>query len=680
MVDSPMTSNMDSNNPVWKTFQPTADIHDDIPDDARSGIGWMKLYINVSQEVRGKHLAMMIQQSVASEIYLNGQRIRQYGKISEVPAEIKAYDPRWEPFILNFSSDSIQVLAIRFAVQPGLRYAKYYGVTNPFLSASVMRNDYAQVKYRSIYMRPWMDMFMTGIIFMVFILHMAFYLMNPDQKANLFFSLSALFSCIDSTFQSYYYYVAQADQKYSTAILVSILHSFSFILMLASILIFLKKGRSKLLWIMTGLLTVGIFLAALWYDNGIKILVPVQLFTYLIIIAISYKAKKNHVHGAGILIIGFSIAVLSFFIFLFGASLDNLDHRYISSLFDQKSFFFLLYLLGPPGALSIFLANDFARTSKRLQQKLDEVELLSEKNVAAEKEKQEILSSQNQQLELKVQERTAELNRSLIQVKATQAQLVQSEKMASLGELTAGIAHEIQNPLNFVNNFSEVSTELIAELKEALNKDKTEEAIEIANDIDSNLEKINHHGKRADAIVKGMLQHSRTSSGQKEPTDINALADEYLRLSFHGLRAKDKVFNATIPIAIGTDFDDSIGKVDVIPQDIGRVLLNLFNNAFYVVSEKFKLNLEDYEPTLTVSTKKVGSKLEIRVKDNGNGIPASVKEKIFQPFFTTKPTGQGTGLGLSLSYDIVKAHGGELKVETKEGEGCTFIVQLPEQD
>ena len=284
----------------------------------------------------------------------------------------------------------------------------------------------------------------------------------------------------------------------------------------------------------------------------------------------------------------------------------------------------------------------------------------------------------NAELEILVKERTKELEKSLAELKSTQNQLIQSEKMASLGELTAGIAHEIQNPLNFVNNFSEVSNELIDEMKDELKKGNYKDAEEIADDVKQNLEKINHHGKRADAIVKGMLQHSRSSSGVKEPTDINALCDEYLRLCYHGLRAKDKSFNATMK----TDFDNSIGKINILSQDIGRVVLNLLTNAFYVVDEKKTLRQAQgdthYEPTVSISTKKVNGKVEIRVTDNGNGIPQKVLDKIFQPFFTTKPTGQGTGLGLSLSYDIVtKGHGGELKVETKEGEGTEFTIILP---
>jgi signal transduction histidine kinase len=258
-------------------------------------------------------------------------------------------------------------------------------------------------------------------------------------------------------------------------------------------------------------------------------------------------------------------------------------------------------------------------------------------------------------------------------LKSTQAQLIQSEKMASLGELTAGIAHEIQNPLNFINNFSEVNTELLVEMKGEIDKGNIDDAKTIAIDVIDNEQKINHHGKRADAIVKGMLQHSRISTGQKELTDINALADEYLRLSYHGMRARDKSFNATLQ----TDFDSSLGKINIGPQDIGRVLLNLYNNAFYAVSEKKKQQPEGYDSSVSVSTKKVDGKISISVKDNGDGISQKVIEKIFQPFFTTKPTGQGTGLGLSLSYDIIKAHGGEIKVETREGEGAEFIIWLP---
>jgi signal transduction histidine kinase len=297
----------------------------------------------------------------------------------------------------------------------------------------------------------------------------------------------------------------------------------------------------------------------------------------------------------------------------------------------------------------------------------------AKKEADAIKQQNEELTKLNKEIEKQKQQ----LEDALNNLKNTQAQLIYSEKMASLGELTAGIAHEIQNPLNFVNNFSEVNKEMIDEATEEINKGNVDEVKNILNDIKANEEKINHHGKRADAIVKSMLQHSRKSSGVKEPADINALCDEYLRLSYHGMRAKDKSFNADFK----TEFDERIGKINIVPQDMGRMLLNLINNAFYAVNEKFTAYrsplTDNYKPLVSVQTKEVDNKIEIRVVDNGNGIPQNIIDKIFQPFFTTKPTGEGTGLGLSLSYDIIKAHSGEIKVQTKEGEGSTLIIQLP---
>jgi two-component system, NtrC family, sensor kinase len=342
-------------------------------------------------------------------------------------------------------------------------------------------------------------------------------------------------------------------------------------------------------------------------------------------------------------------------------------YKRFDGIFDTAIFFAI--------AWAIFMYITFRKQKKALE--LERIKALT-------REKQfQITESLKASLEVQVAERTAELTKqkeelqsALNELQETQAQLIQSEKMASLGELTAGIAHEIQNPLNFVNNFSEVSIELIQEMAEELQKGDLEEVKALADDIKSNLEKINHHGKRADGIVKGMLQHSRNNTGNKELTDINVLADEYLRLSFHGLRAKDKTFNSDFK----TELDPNIPKLMVVPQDLGRVLLNLFNNAFFAVNDKYKKTKEDgieYLPEVTVKTSQNANTIQITVKDNGIGIPEELKNKIFQPFFTTKPTGQGTGLGLSLSYDIVKAHGGELKVYSEPGEGTSFELLLP---
>ena len=280
-----------------------------------------------------------------------------------------------------------------------------------------------------------------------------------------------------------------------------------------------------------------------------------------------------------------------------------------------------------------------------------------------------LLKRQNDQIETQ----RKDLEKTVSDLRTTQKQLIQSEKMASLGELTAGIAHEIQNPLNFVNNFSEVNTELIGEMEQEIDEGDLAEVKVLAADIKINQEKISQHGKRADFIVKGMLQHSRSNAGEREPTNLNVLSDEFFKLSFHGLRAKDKSFNAEMV----THFDEKLPKVSVVQQDMGRVMLNLINNAFYAVNQKAKTAGTNYKPTVELSTFKVNGHIEIKVKDNGDGIPQKVIEKIFQPFFTTKPTGQGTGLGLSLSYDIIQAHNGTIDVDTREGEYTEFKITLP---
>lgn len=340
-------------------------------------------------------------------------------------------------------------------------------------------------------------------------------------------------------------------------------------------------------------------------------------------------------------------------------------HQEWNNYFDTAILFSIIWFF------AMFFVN-------RKQRKDMEKERL--KAIELEKEflQSEILK---EKLEIQVAERTAEilgqkeeLQKTLDELKTTQAQLIQSEKMASLGELTAGIAHEIQNPLNFVNNFSEVSSELLDEMNEEIVKGDFDEVKNIANDIKKNLEKINFHGKRADSIVKGMLQHSRIGNNVKEPTNINKLADEYLRLAYHGLRAKDKSFNADLV----TDFDENLPKINVLTQEIGRVLLNLFTNAFYATHQMQKKLGEGYKPIVSVKTELKEKGIEITVKDNGIGIPGTIKDKIMQPFFTTKPSGEGTGLGLSLSYDIVvKGHGGTIAIDSRENDYTVFTILLP---
>ena len=334
-------------------------------------------------------------------------------------------------------------------------------------------------------------------------------------------------------------------------------------------------------------------------------------------------------------------------------------------------------ILGDGRGLSQEETEALAKALKSLDKEITILEFKLDRTEKVKRTTSILLEETIEELEQKrkdVEKTNEALKKSLEDLKSAQAQLIQSEKMASLGELTAGIAHEIKNPLNFVNNFADVSGELLEEMKEELQKGNNDEASEIAEDVIQNLEKILHHGRRADSIVKGMLLHSRTSEGKKEPTDINALVDEYLRLAFHGLKAKDKSLNADME----TDFDETIGMLTIVPQDIGRVLLNLITNAFYAVEEKNKIQDEkNYKPKVSVSTTLKNGNVVIAVIDNGSGIPKDVIDKIFQPFFTTKPTGEGTGLGLSLSYDIVKAHGGDITVASESGKGTTFSVTLP---
>ncbi|RSK40850.1 histidine kinase [Hymenobacter perfusus] len=353
---------------------------------------------------------------------------------------------------------------------------------------------------------------------------------------------------------------------------------------------------------------------------------------------------------------------------LLSGSLSNSFLREYKGLFSNSQGFAIIWLV------------TFVLIARKQKKQLEAERVRRE---AEEKERREI-AAQNAVLERMVAERTSsltlqteELQHALEELRTTQAQLIQSEKMASLGELTAGIAHEIQNPLNFVTNFSDVSAELVMELEEEQQRPERDQELEaeLLADLKQNLQKITHHGQRAASIVRGMLEHSRASTGERQPTDLNVLADEYLRLAYHGLRAKDKSFNATLT----TDFASPLPKIEAVAQDLGRVLLNLFTNAFYAVQKRKEQGETGYAPTVRVATRALpGGGVEVRVHDNGTGIPETVRQKIFQPFFTTKPTGEGTGLGLSLSYDIVtKGHAGTLAVETEEGQGTEFIVTLP---
>ena len=621
----------------------------------RHQIAWFRKRLRADSNLNDA-LVLNITQSGASEIYLDGKLLHKLGVVSAEPNEVVYHNPYQA--LLSFPLQTKeQVLSIRFLNEQE-KYPVYIGHQgNISLHVSTLGNAHSKDAFKNgliVTVKNVKDRYyiVLGISILLFILFSSFFFFFPSEKVNGYFALSVFFLSLFIVFVLLW--LDTPGKAFAIVFSWSIFSIISYLLLLFCSYKIFNYKIGFFFWVIVAASVVAIPMLFLFRGDFISPAIGVLLL--LEIIRISIKSISTNKKGA-IIFLTFSGITLIYWI------------CYLTNLFPFLAQYAPFAFLITPIGLAFYLGYSFGARSQALQLKLAEVEQLS-------KEKQFILLSQNETLEQKVKERTSALNQTLENLKSTQSQLIQSEKMASLGELTAGIAHEIQNPLNFVNNFSEVSNELINEMKTEFKKGDTEEGFAIADDIKQNLEKILHHGKRADAIVKGMLQHSSSGSGKKEPTDINKLADEYLRLAYHGLRAKDKSFNATLK----TDFDETVGNINVIPQDIGRVILNLITNAFYAVDEKKKatnLKGENYEPTVSINTKKSGDKVLITVSDNGNGIPALLVDKIFQPFFTTKPTGEGTGLGLSLSYDIVKAHGGEIKVTTKENDGTVFTIQLP---
>jgi signal transduction histidine kinase len=633
------------------------------------GVGWYQKGFDVPVSFRGKPVALHTAQFGASEIFLDGKLIQRYGVVGSSIEDEKIFVPR-KPIIISLDSQSHHTLLVHYSNL----HANRAGYANKHLGFRLLISP-PEVKPQAD-----IDNFTSlsvsiGIIFIFSIYFFFVWFFYPKRLASLITMLLLLNFCV--VFTSIYFKFKESEWEpllrasNTTSITAAWLNPF---FLLALYALYYRGNMPRRTWLIIVGMVVCVF--AVLNPHFAFLLGVVSILVYFEIVRMFILGIRNNATGFWILLIGFLIQQAGLFIIVI--DVFNWFPVYTPQLLLVQLIF---PQLGIPLTYALHLAWEFRSANRDLRLQLIHVNELSQKNLEQEQEKQQLLASQNETLEIQVQERTAALSKSLSELKSTQSQLIQTEKMASLGELTAGIAHEIQNPLNFVNNFSDVNKELIEELKAERKKPKAERdeqlESEILNDLRENEEKINHHGKRADAIVKGMLQHSRQSSGQKESTDINKLADEYLRLSYHGLRAKDKSFNADFK----TDFDESIGKINIIPQDIGRVLLNLFNNAFYAVNEKQKdegeKQKEAYNPTVSLSTKKSDDYIEIHVKDNGNGIPQKISDKIFQPFFTTKPTGEGTGLGLSLSYDIVKAHGGEIKVESKEGEGSEFVVMLP---
>jgi signal transduction histidine kinase len=645
---------------AWVKFRP-ADIDKSLADNNGRREGWFKTYIKVDSSMMYKPIHFKFGLFGAGALYIDGKLIQTYGVAGKDKKGYREFTPNHRVPI-QFTLDTAGVHELSLHIVDYLvpleneKYSKgwFVGIWD-----KTTADEYAKhVEEEPFFNTLWLT---VGALLCILFWALAF--QNRDEKnlrliaitSTSLLALSITVWMPHNAFASFFLMII--TNEYLSVIAMK----FFFV---SSILLVVNIFKRKITWILKlifGLYLVSTVIDFIYPDSFW--FMSITYFALAFIINIYYVISSwKSLKGAqwfivaGVLLTYLLITTLLSIGFL---RTDLLQQTLLGLLFTG-------IFLSLPISLLFFISFRFKEFIKDVQFNAQQVVQLSE-----EKKLQAV--AQQKLLELEVERQTLELRTSIETLKATQFQLVQSEKMASLGELTAGIAHEIQNPLNFVNNFSEVNSELIAEMKDALNKGNVEEAKNIADDINDNEQKIIFHGKRADGIVKGMLQHSRSNSGVKEPTAINALADEYLRLAYHGLRAKDKTFNATMK----TNYDESIGKINIIPQDMGRVILNLITNAFYATSERKKMEGGSYEPTVSVSTKKMIDKVFITVTDNGNGIPQKIIDKIFQPFFTTKPSGEGTGLGLSLSYDIVKAHQGELSVVSNEEEGTTFQIILP---
>ncbi|WP_236032620.1 ATP-binding protein [Algoriphagus pacificus] len=634
----------------WIKINPS-DITEPLPDSLwNQGHGWFRAYFKADSTFYFNPWYLQLYSWGAAEVYIDGKLINRFGTFSTDPNKEVRYNPLLKEYTpIWLSPKDTHLIAVRFSYHPAKRYYEIMddesfllGFRLSFISQELddIRNNQISESKLKFYL-------LFGIYFVVFILHGYLYYLFREQKENLLVAVLLLLLLINDYVQ-FYFEFTQFDRLITFFVfkIIVVVRIAVFFLLPYTLVIFFKLEKfEKLKFLPFFAPLIFLLFQVLNIDNVWPIVSPAILILNLILLLI---ARKRKIKGVGFITFGFIGMVLFLIIpLVFESIIDINIYDFTPPIFWDISFLTIL-----PLSMTFLIAYKMGKMYTSLEDM--------------------------------VESRTEALEISLNELKSTQAQLIQSEKMASLGELTAGIAHEIQNPLNFVNNFSEVNRELISELKEEIEKGDLEEVKLIATDIEANEEKINLHGKRADAIVKGMLEHSKRGSGQKELTNLNALAEEFLRLSYQSFLAKEPEFKCELK----TDLASDLPQVSVIPQDIGKVLLNLINNAFYAVNEKANSTPKDYKPEVTVKTTKTKSPLgdsrlpdgqvgvEISVQDNGSGIPDSIKEKIFQPFFTTKPTGSGTGLGLSLSYDIIKAHGGELKVESEERKGTIFIIQF----
>lgn len=661
----------------WKKAWPGDEI-DPTSVDWPDNRAWFRATFRPKQAQIGQDLSLTIDQFGSSEIYLDGKRL----------AVLKpaAFDSggsqrlvRYLPF--HVVDTNRHVLAIRYQFRRDPVYVKT--MIKP-LNIGVQEANKAGIdSVESHKMSGFASAVMVSVFALLSFLHLLFYRANKTGRVNrtLALTMLAFFVCTLADELSDHAGTLTFLSINDLVIYLSLPAAFALLLM--AVYQYLRIRYSWLFYVVLASLVANL-LYQLVADTafGTYSWVPYAL-TFADYIRVSWLGRRSGDADArlpwnSLRLALYCLLFITVFTLLAVFLGQELDMAIEDLLLIPLLVSGIIMVFSIPVGLSLSLVRDYARTHRALGENLSEVEQLSARMLAQEQEKQQLLARQNERLEEQVHERTAELNQSLAELRATQAQLVQREKLASLGELTAGIAHEIQNPLNFVTNFAEVSVELVDELKTEQQRpaSQRDELLidELISDLGQNVHKISEHGQRAASIVRGMLQHSRTSTGQKQSTNLNSLVDEAMRLAYHGLRASDKTFNAQL----STDFATDVPLVNAVPEDLSRVLVNLFNNAFYAVKQRgLTAEHESFAPTVSVRTLQERGQVIIQIQDNGGGIPEEVRDKIFQPFFTTKPTGQGTGLGLSISYDIItKGHGGQLSVDTEPGR-TVFTIQLP---
>ncbi len=675
----------EGDNPAWAdpvyNDSAWALINTDFPSDslggAWQGIGWFRLHLRVDSSLHNTLLGFYTYHAGASEIYLDGEKIGGFGEIGTSAETDQIYIPKGLPLTAHLDDSDAHVLAVRYtnrALSPRQRAFHALSRYEPTGFALVVGANTEMVhRYTFSKSQIYTDALLMGMLLLIAALHLLLYAFDRRDHTNLFFGLSMLCMSIGhfGAGHVFGYQFLLVDGALNETLLFDIgFHGFMFflLLLLATVYSLYAPRLVRYVWI-AGLVWLIVW-GMLWnsLDRTTDVAQILILLLFLETIRVTAYAIYKRQEGGWMLGASVLITALAFLAFALGGTSAT---AYRGALTDTprlvtQTGFWLIFLFVPlPLGMSVLLARRYTSRSQRLELELERVEELSAQTLAQEREKQALIASQNERLEAEVEARTAELRQS-------QQQLVHAEKMASLGALTAGIAHEIKNPLNFINNFAEVNEELADELQEALTNGESVE--DIIADLKQNATVIAQHGKRADGIVKSMMAHAREGKGEREAVNLNALIDEHVELAYHGKRAQTPGFN----VKIERDFDEGVGNVEVVPQDFGRVILNLVGNAFDAVMERAASENGTYEPVVHVVSCKQAGGVEIRVADNGPGMNAEVKTKVFEPFFTTKPTGTGTGLGLSLSYDIItQGHGGTLTVESKEGNGAAFVITLP---